>query len=112
MAGRFEGLTDPQWELLRHLFPARPVKRGRGHPRADQRKVLNSILYVLITGCRWCDLPQRDDFAARSTSHRWMQTWQADGTLDTLKQGLTSLAQLGGQIDWSAASVDGSFSPR
>lgn len=112
MAGRFEGLTDEQWVLLEPLFPAMPEKRGRGKPPANRRKVLNSILYILITGSRWCDLPQDPEvFAARSTSHRWMQIWAQDGVLAHVFSGILSLAQLAGQIDWEAASVDGAFSP-
>jgi transposase len=30
---------------------------GLVRPRADDRMVLNGILYVLTTGCRWCDMP-------------------------------------------------------
>jgi len=32
--------------------------RRMGRPRADDRKVLNGILYVLRTGCRWKDMPR------------------------------------------------------
>lgn len=113
MAGRFDGLTDEQWTLLEPLFPPEPEKRGRGKPPADRRKVLNSILYILITGSRWCDLPQDPAlFAARSTSHRWMQRWAREGVLQRVFSGILSLAHLAGQIDWDAASVDGAFSPR
>jgi transposase len=28
-----------------------------GRPRAGDRMVLNGILYVLTTVCRWCDMP-------------------------------------------------------
>ncbi|MCG6135166.1 MAG: hypothetical protein MET45_10945 [Nostoc sp. LLA-1] len=34
------------------------LKRGKGMPHAPYRHVLNSLLYILITGCRWCDLPR------------------------------------------------------
>ncbi|RLE68618.1 MAG: hypothetical protein DRJ34_02665 [Thermoprotei archaeon] len=43
-------LTDEQWERIRPLLPP-PAQTGR--PRADDRKVLNGILYVLRTGCAW-----------------------------------------------------------
>jgi transposase len=26
-------------------------------PRADDRRVINGILYVFTTGCRWMDMP-------------------------------------------------------
>lgn len=49
-------LTDAQWEVIRPLLPP-PNKRGR--PRADDRRTLTRILYVLRIGCRWRALPRR-----------------------------------------------------
>jgi hypothetical protein len=49
-------LSDAQWELIQPLLPA---AKPTGRPRADDRRTLNSILYVLRTGCRWKDLPDR-----------------------------------------------------
>ena len=110
MSGRFEGLTDAQWELLSLFFPEQ--KRTRGYPKASKRKVLNSIFYILITGCRWCDLPKGEQWGARSTSHRWLEIWKQDGTFERIKQGFLSIGHLNEQIDWESSSVDGSFSPR
>jgi transposase len=58
MAGTFDGLTDLEWKLCADLFPLEPTKRGRGMPHTPFRKVVHTLLYVLITGCRWCDLPR------------------------------------------------------
>ena len=93
MAGRFEGLNDMQWKILQPLFYPLLEKRGRGKLPSDRRRVLNSILYIMITGSRWCDLPQAEQWAARSTSHRWLKIWSQNGTLERLKQGILSLAQ-------------------
>jgi len=112
MAGRFEGVSDAHWEAMAPYFPQPPEKRGKGHPPTPARRVVNSILYILITGSRWCDLPREPQFAPRSTSHRWLMRWQEDGTWRRFMQAMLAMAQLAGQIDWSAASVDGSFSPR
>ena len=49
-------LTDEQWERIRPLLPP-PARTGR--PRADDRKVLNGILYVLRTGCAWKEMPRK-----------------------------------------------------
>ncbi len=111
MPGRFEGLSDEMWFVLEKLLPAAPQKRRKGMPHAPFRCVLNSIFYILITGSRWCDLP--DDvqvFAHRSSSHRWLVRWSEDGTFEHLCDGMRAMADLSGQIDWSRASVDGSFS--
>jgi hypothetical protein len=48
-------LTNEQWE---HVEPLLPPYQKRGHPRADDRKTLNGILYVLRMGCRWQDVPR------------------------------------------------------
>ena len=58
MAGRFEGVSDLEWRLFEDVFPPVPPKRSRGMPHAPFRNVLNTLLYVLITGCRWCDVPR------------------------------------------------------
>ncbi len=66
MAGRFEGLSDLEWKLFADIFPEEPEKRGKGMPHTPYRYVLNSLLYILITGCRWCDLPRGDTWASKS----------------------------------------------
>ena len=85
MAGRFKGLNDAQWDVLEGLLPPASKKRGQGMPHAPFRLVLNSIFYILITGSRWCDLPDDSDiFAHRSSSHRWLMRWQNDGSFELM----------------------------
>jgi transposase len=48
--------ADDQWELLVTSIPL-PAYTGR--PRADDRNYINGILYVLMTGCRWMDMPTK-----------------------------------------------------
>ena len=57
MPGRFEGLSDIEWKLFEDIFPISPEKRGKSMPHTPFRYVLNTLLYILITGCRWCDVP-------------------------------------------------------
>jgi transposase len=47
----FREVSDGEWEVVRPFLP--PMSRV-GRPRADDRMVLNGILYVLTSGCRWC----------------------------------------------------------
>lgn len=111
MAGRFEGLSDEEWAQLKELFPDEPEKRGRGMPHAPFRAVINILLYVLITGCRWCDVPKGPAWASKSAAHRWLKRWKTDGTLLELQSRILGLAEVQGQIDWNFGAVDGSFSP-
>jgi transposase len=48
-------LSDRQWEKIEPLLPP---PRGFGRPRAEDRAVLEGILWVLRSGARWRDLPK------------------------------------------------------
>jgi len=79
-------LSDEQWA---EVEPVLPPARGGGRPRtADLRLVLNTIFYVVKTGCQWAMLPT--DLARRSTAHGYFVAWQRDGTwqavLDALRR--------------------------
>jgi transposase len=68
MAGRFEGLSDLEWKLFEDIFPTSD-SRSRGMPHTPFRYVINSLLYILITECRWCDLPQGKIWASKSSAY-------------------------------------------
>ncbi len=50
---RFD-LSDDEWAMLEPLMPT-----SRKSVRADDRKIMNAIFYVLRTGMPWRDLPER-----------------------------------------------------
>lgn len=110
MAGRFEGLSDLEWKLFEDLFP-KPEQRGRGMPHAPYRHLINTLMYILITGCRWCDVPRERQWASKSSAHRWLKRWNQDGTLALLQERIINIAQEQGLIRWEYGAVDGSFSP-
>src|SRR5262249_32804122 len=111
MAGRFEGVSELEWRLFADVFPPAPPKRGCGMPHAPFRKLLNTLLYILITGCRWCDVPRGPQWGSKSATHRWLQRWQADGTLATMQARILGVAEEQGMIRWESGAVDGAFSP-
>jgi len=111
MAGRFEGLSDVEWNPFADIFPPEPPVRGRGLPHTPFRQVVNTLLYVLITGGRWCDLPRGPQWASKSAAHRWLQRWQADGTLAAMQARGLGIAEAHGMLQWPYGAIDGSFSP-
>ena len=111
MAGRFEGVSDLEWRLFEDVFPPAPPKRRRGMPHAPFRKILNALLYILMTGCRWCDAPHGPQWGSKSATHRWLQRWQADGTLAAMQARILGIAEERGMIRWEYGAVDGAFSP-
>ena len=73
-------VTDAEWALVAPLI--RSAKRG-GRPRTvDVREVLNAIVYVFWTRCRWKALPK--DLPPRSTVWEYLDLWDWDGTLSRI----------------------------
>jgi len=56
--------------IQKHL--PRPASTGR--PRSNDRMILNGIIYVLIAGCRWDEMPKR--YGDDSTANRRLNRWQ------------------------------------
>lgn len=59
---------------------ATPARTGR--PRADDRRTIEGILYVLITGCRWQDLPR--EYGAPTTAWRLLTGWGEEGVWERI----------------------------
>ena len=68
---RFD-LSDKEWALLGPLMPW-----SRKSARADDRKVMNAIFYVLRTGMPWRDLPDR--YGPYTTAYNRFNRWSRRG---------------------------------
>src|SRR2546421_10514891 len=69
-------LTDRQWDCIKDLIP--PAKSG-GRPRElDMRRVVNALLYLLVTGCQWRMLPR--EYPAWQSVYTYFGQWRDDGT--------------------------------
>jgi transposase len=86
----FRGLSDFEWGVVRpFLLPRSRV----GWPRADDRVVLNGILYVLTTGCRWMDMPL--EYGSYKTAWKRLKKWQDEGVWDRIFRALASIREHG-----------------
>jgi Putative transposase of IS4/5 family (DUF4096) len=99
-------LRDDQWALIAPLLPPPKV---RGRPRADDRRTINGILWVLRSGARWRDLPK--GYGSPSTCHRRLQEWQDQGVWEQIRLKFLGTLDAQGKLDWSQAFLDGSFVP-
>src|SRR5215475_3916526 len=109
MARHTSELTDTQWTKIAPLLPE-PQASPRGSPTPKpNRPCLEGILWILRTGARWQDLPER--FPSPSTCWRRLRGWEEQGVW--VKAWRTFLAQLDarGQLDWGETFADGSFAP-
>ena len=53
-----------------------------GRPIIPYRKVLDDIVFVLRTGCKWKMLPK--EYSSGSTCHKRFQEWRESGIFDKL----------------------------
>lgn len=100
-------LTDAQWKKISPLLPE-PKASPRGGPKPiPNRPVLEGILWVLRSGARWRDLPDR--YPSPSTCWRRLKQWEEAGIW--LKIWRTFLEQLDekGRLNWYELFADGTF---
>ena len=77
-------LTDEEWAHVAPLIPR--AKRGGNRRHADERSIVDGLMYVLSTGCQWRAVPK--DLPARSTLYDYLELWQWDGTLGRIHEAL------------------------
>ena len=92
------------WEILKKKIPK---PEGRGRRATRNKECFEAILYVLRTGCQWCELPS--DYPPKSTVHYRFQRWIEEGIFQTLWQELLiEYDDLIG-LNWEWLSVDSSM---
>jgi len=99
-------LTDAQWEAVR---PVLPPQRRRGRPRADDRRTLDGILYVLRNGCRWQDVPRQ--YGDPVTCWRRFVRWESDGTWERIWRALLAVMDPLARLAWALAFMDSRYVP-
>jgi transposase len=102
-------LTETQWKKIAPLLPKPPKQRQGGRPWIENRLVLEGILWILRSGARWQDMPER--FPHPSTCWRQLRDWEEQGVW--LKIWRTFLSELNERQQWkrSESFLDGSFAP-
>ena len=71
---RYE-LSDLQWEQIKDFLPGR--KEYVGRTAADNRLFVNGVLWVLRSGARWADLPER--YGKYKSVHKRFVRWANSG---------------------------------
>jgi transposase len=100
-------LCDTQWLLIADLFPDPPVGPLGGRPWRSSRECLEGVLWVLITGARWKDLPER--YPSPVTCWRRHRDWTRNGVFRAAWDRLLSKLLQRRGVDWEEAIGDGSF---
>jgi putative transposase len=79
MAKRYE-LSDAQWERVRDFLPGKAGDPGR--TAADNRIFVNGVLWVLRSGARWSDLPER--YGKYKSVHKRFVRWADKGVWERI----------------------------
>jgi putative transposase len=83
-------ITDAEWRCLEpHVPPSKPGGRPRVHP---VREILNSIFYILRSGCAWRLLPH--DLPPWKTVYHYFRLWRLQGLWEQLHTALREAVRM------------------
>src|SRR5512136_605742 len=98
---KFSELTEDQWEYINCFLPPQP---SVGRKRADDRRTINGILYVLETGCKWEDMPRR--YGSYVTAWRRLRRWSEEGVWFRVLCAICDTAYSVGKLSIDTVAVD------
>ena len=84
MVKRYE-LSDAQWRRIEGVLPGKIGDPGRSG--TDNRRFVNAVLWVLRSGARWSDLPER--YGKHKTVHKRFTRWASAGVWERVFNSLT-----------------------
>src|SRR6201996_4194569 len=77
-------LSDEQWGSIQPLLPM----DVRGKARVDDRRVISGIVFVIKSGCRWCDCPP--EYGPAKTIYNRFVRWAERGVWERLFRALAA----------------------
>ena len=101
-------LTEDQWAFIKPMLPKETVRKDkRGRPWREPRDVLEGVLWILKTGARWKDLPER--YPPYQTCHRRYQNGVQAGVFKKILLHLAQYLQEKGKINLAETFIDATF---
>jgi transposase len=79
-------LTDAMWQVVSAHLPVRDPRKGGRPLKYSHRLIIDTILYVLVSGCAWRLVPH--DLAPWDAAYRWFRHWSAQGVWDDIHDAL------------------------
>jgi transposase len=100
-------MPDEFFDELKPFLPAeKKVGRKGGRPRVPHRTVMNVIWFILVSGCRWEDVPPEMGCSGR-TAHRRLIKWQRSGIWSMLHEHFLASLRKAGVLEPQLAVIDG-----
>jgi len=104
-----EIITEEQWKKIEPLLPQPKRSAKGGRPPAGNRECFEGILWVLRSGARWKDLPEK--FPSPSTCWRRLRDWEERDVWEQAWIALIQELDEQGQLHWMNIFADGTFCP-
>ena len=99
-------MPEAFYELARPLFPAQREADPRGgRPPIEHSIVLKVIWFVLVTGCRWKDVP-RELGCCGETARTRLQAWERAGIWDGLHKLLLTMLRQANELHAQTVIID------
>ncbi|NMC09545.1 MAG: transposase [Methanothrix sp.] len=95
----FKELTDERWSFVKPLLPPQPHV---GRKRADDRKVVNGILYLSITAWQMA----RYSMVHIRPPWRRHETWSEEGIWDRVLKAIRERAYANGILTLNSVAID------
>lgn len=100
-------ISQTQYDWLAAQLPKPAGQTGR--PATPNNELLNGILFVLKTGCRWQDIPTSICIHGYASCWRRFNFWRKRGALKLVWQDILVLLDRQGELDFSLGNLDGSL---
>ena len=87
-------LTDAAWDFIKSFIPCAQsnTKTGGRPEKYPKREIVNAILYVNTSGCRYVDLPH--DLPPRSITWKYFDRWSRSGVWKKINTSLRKFVRL------------------
>ena len=98
-------LPDSVWWLVEPLVSGSSDRHSSGRRPITDRRTLTGILYVLLLGVPWDQLPYEMGCGAGMTCLRRLRRWQRSGAWDGIQRLLRENLPNASSMDWSRVNV-------
>ena len=98
-------IPDELWQRLASVLVIDKPRKKPGRPRANDRRLLEALIYLARTGAQWCALPP--EFGPKSTAYDRFREWVEYGCLQKAWAVLLQEYDQVLGIDWQWQSADG-----
>lgn len=99
-------ISQTQYDWLARKLPEPTAKTKQVIPNNE---LLNGVLFVLKTGCRWMDIPTSICTHGYVSCWRRLNFWRKQGALKLVWQHILVLLDRQGELDLSVGNLDGSL---